>query len=106
MFISSCSFSKVKMMAELGLMGIAVPEKYGGTGLDYLSSAIAFEEISRGCSSCATIATVHNSLYCGPILLFGNEKQKEEHLVSFARGDKIGCFGLSEPGNHLIQLID
>jgi butyryl-CoA dehydrogenase len=89
----------VKKMGELGLMGINVPEKYGGAGLDYLSYAIAMEEISRGCASCGVIMSAHNSLYLGPILAYGNEKQKEEFIAPYVNGEKIGCFGLSEPGN-------
>lgn len=89
----------VKKMGELGLLGINVPEKYGGTGLDYLSYVIAMEEISRGCASCGVIMSAHNSLYLGPILHYGSEKQKEEFIRPFVNGDQIGCFALSEPGN-------
>ncbi|XP_067911310.1 short-chain specific acyl-CoA dehydrogenase, mitochondrial isoform X2 [Heterodontus francisci] len=90
---------QVKKMGELGLMAMDVPEKYGGAGLDYLAYAIAVEEISRGCASSGVIMSVNNSLYLGPILKFGSEEQKHKWITSFTDGTKIGCFGLSEPGN-------
>ncbi|XP_014278143.1 short-chain specific acyl-CoA dehydrogenase, mitochondrial [Halyomorpha halys] len=90
---------QIKKMGELGLMAISVPEKYGGAGLDYLSYAIALEEISRGCASAGVIMSVNNSLYLGPILAFGSEKQKELFINPFTDGSKVGCFALSEPGN-------
>jgi len=96
---------KVKDMAELGLMGLNVPEEYGGTGLDAMSYAIAMEEISRGCASMGVIMSAHNSLYLYPIQAFGTHEQKEEWVAPYAAcatgddGLKIGCFGLSEPGN-------
>ncbi|XP_060841005.1 short-chain specific acyl-CoA dehydrogenase, mitochondrial [Rhopalosiphum padi] len=90
---------QIKEMGELGLMAIDIPESLGGTGLDYLAYAIAIEEISRGCASAGVIMSVNNSLYLGPINKFGNDKQKEEYIRPFTSGEKIGCFGLSEPGN-------
>lgn len=90
---------QLKRMGELGLMAIATPEKYGGAGLDYLAYAIAMEEISRGCASCGVIMSVNNSLYLGGLLKYGNESQKEIFAVPFTKGDRIGCFALSEPGN-------
>lgn len=90
---------QVKELGEMGLMGIAVPDEFGGAGLDYLAYAIAMEEISRGCASTGVIMSVNNSLYCAPMEKFGNEDQKHEHLTPFASGKKLGCFGLSEPGN-------
>lgn len=90
---------EIKKMGELGLMSIAVSEKFGGAGLDYLAYAIAVEEISRGCASAGVIMSVHNTLYLGPIEKFGNQKQKEKYICPFASGAKIGCFALSEPGN-------
>jgi len=89
----------VKKMGELGLMGINVPEELGGTGLDCLAYAIAMEEISRGCATAGVILSAHNSLYLAPILMAGNQKQKEEWVTPFSDGNKIGCFALSEPGN-------
>lgn len=90
---------EIKKMGELGLMAVAVPEEYGGTGLDTLAYAIAMEEISRGCASSGVIMSVNNSLYLGPVLAFGNEKQKKEYIEPFTNGEKIGFFALSEPGN-------
>jgi butyryl-CoA dehydrogenase len=87
----------VKKLGELSLLGVAVPEEYGGAGLDNVSYALAIEEISRGCASTGVIMSVNNSLYCDPVLKFGNEAQKREFLVPFARGEKLGCFGLTEP---------
>lgn len=89
----------IHKMGELGLMSIDIPEKYGGAGQDYLSYALAMEEISRGCATCGVIMSAHNSLYLGPIEKYANEKQKELFITSFTNGKKIGCFALSEPGN-------
>jgi len=90
---------QIRKMSDLGLMGIAVDEKYGGAGLDTLSYVVATEEISKACAACGTIMSVSNSLYCEPILKFGTEDQKLNFVAPFARGDKLGCFALSEPGN-------
>jgi butyryl-CoA dehydrogenase len=87
----------VKQLAELALLGVAVPERYGGAGLDNVAYAVAIEEISRGCASTGVILSVNNSLYCDPLLKYGTEEQKQAHLVLFARGEKLGCFGLTEP---------
>ncbi len=87
----------VKKMAELSLLGVAVPDEWGGAGLDNVSYALAIEELSRGDASVGVIASVNNSLYCDPLLKFGDEAQKREWLVPFARGEKLGCFGLTEP---------
>ncbi len=88
----------VRQMAELGLMGVAVPEEYGGAGMDNICYAIAMEEIARACASTAVIMSVNNSLACDPILKFGTEEQKKRHLVPLASGKTLGCFGLTEPG--------
>lgn len=90
---------QIKKMGELGLMSVEVPEDLGGTGLDYLAYAIATEEISRGCASAGVIMSVNNSLYLGPVLKFGTQKQKEQFITPFTTGDRVGCFALSEPGN-------
>ncbi|XP_044261361.1 short-chain specific acyl-CoA dehydrogenase, mitochondrial [Tribolium madens] len=90
---------QIQKMGELGLMAVAVPEEFGGTGLDYVAYAIAMEEISRGCASAGVIMSVNNSLYLGPIQYFGNKEQKEKFITPFTKGDKVGCFALSEPGN-------
>ncbi|KAI5630754.1 acyl-CoA dehydrogenase, middle domain-containing protein [Phthorimaea operculella] len=89
----------IKKMGELGLMSIAVPEELGGAGLDYLAYAIALEEISRGCASAGVIMSVNNSLYLGPVMGWGTDKQKQEFVTPFCAGDPVGCFALSEPGN-------
>jgi butyryl-CoA dehydrogenase len=88
----------VRQMAELGFMGVAVPEEYGGAGMDNVCYAIAMEEISRGCASTGVIMSVNNSLVCDPILKFGSEEVKREYLPPLASGKKLGCFGLTEPG--------
>ncbi|MGZ6131161.1 MAG: acyl-CoA dehydrogenase family protein, partial [Myxococcaceae bacterium] len=85
----------VKKMAELSLLAVAVPDEWGGAGLDNVSYALAIEELSRGDASVGVIASVNNSLYCDPLLKFGDEAQKREWLVPFARGEKLGCFGLT-----------
>jgi butyryl-CoA dehydrogenase len=87
----------VKRMAELGFLGIAVPEAYGGAGLDHVSYVLAMEEISRACASTGVIMSVNNSLVCDPIHRFGTEAQKQEWLVPLAAGKLLGCFALSEP---------
>jgi butyryl-CoA dehydrogenase len=87
----------VRKLGELSLLGVAVPEEYGGAGLDGVSYVIAMEEISRGCASTGVIMSVNNSLYCDPVLKYGTEEQKQQFLVPFARGEKLGCFGLTEP---------
>jgi len=86
-----------KKAAELGLTGVAVPENYGGAGMDHVSYAIVIEEVSRVCASTGVILSVQNSLYCDPVLRFGTEEQKQKFLVPFARGEKIGCYALTEP---------
>jgi butyryl-CoA dehydrogenase len=89
----------VAAMGELGLMGIAISDEWGGAGMDALAYALAMEEISRGCASTGVIMSVNNSLYCDPVNKFGTDEQKAEWLTPFASGEKLGCFGLSEPGN-------
>jgi butyryl-CoA dehydrogenase len=86
-----------KKAAELGLTGVAVPENYGGAGMDHVSYAMVIEEVSRVCASTGVILSVQNSLYCDPILRFGTDEQKQKFLVPFARGEKIGCYALTEP---------
>lgn len=84
-------------LAELGLAGITFPEKYGGVEADYLSYAIAVEELSRVDASVGVTVSAHSSLCANPIYLFGTEEQKEKYLVPLAQGEKIGAFGLTEP---------
>ncbi len=93
-------FDRVLMfdkLAELGLTGIVFPEKYGGGDADYISYAIAVEELSRVCASTGVTLSAHLSLGANPIYLFGTEDQKEQFLVPLARGKKLGAFGLTEP---------
>ncbi len=87
----------VAAMGELGLLGATVPEEWGGAGLDHVCYAIAVEEVSRGCASSGVILSVNCSLYCDPIDRFGTAAQKEKFLRPFARGEKLGCFALTEP---------
>src|ERR1700722_14645901 len=84
-------------MAELGLMGVAIPEEHGGAGMDTLSYALAMEEISAACASCGVIMSVNNSLFCDPVYKFGSDEQKKRVLEPVASGRKLGCFGLTEP---------
>lgn len=90
---------EIAELGRLGLMGLFMPEEYGGAGLDVISYVIAMEEISAGCASCGVILSVNNSLYCDPINKYGTEEQKERYLKPFAAGEKLGCFALSEPSN-------
>jgi len=83
--------------AELGLTGVALPESEGGAGFNHIAYSIVIEEISRVCASTGVILSVQNSLYCDPIHRFGTEEQKKQFLLPFARGEKIGCYALTEP---------
>ena len=87
----------IRQMAELGLLGLPYPEEYGGGGGDYLSYAIAVEEIARACGSTALIYAAHVSLGCGPIYSFGNKEQKQEWLPRLCTGKGLAAFGLTEP---------
>jgi alkylation response protein AidB-like acyl-CoA dehydrogenase len=87
----------LQKMAELNLMGIAIPDVYGGGGADVVSYVVALEEISRGCASVGVIMSVNNSLVCDPLNTFGTEEQKKKFLTPLASGKKLGCFGLTEP---------
>ena len=87
----------VKKMGELGLMGIAVPERWGGGGADTVSYVVALEEIARVCASHAVVMSVNNSLYGDPLLKFGTDAQRERFLAPVAGGHVIGCFALTEP---------
>jgi butyryl-CoA dehydrogenase len=87
----------IRKMAELGLLGLPYPEEYGGGGGDYVSYAIAVEEIARACGSTALIYAAHVSLGCGPIYHFGTEQQKQKWLPRLCRGLGLAAFGLTEP---------
>jgi butyryl-CoA dehydrogenase len=82
---------------SLGLAGVSVPTEYGGSGMDTVSYSIVIEEISRVCANTGVILSVNNSLVCDPIEKFGNPDQKKRFLVPLARGEKLGCFALTEP---------
>src|SRR5687768_1700180 len=86
-----------KKMGELGLMGMFVPEAYGGAGMDSLSYVIAIEELSRVCASHGVIASAHNSLVNFPILTYGTEPQKQRFLTPLAHGEWIGAYCLTDP---------
>jgi short/branched chain acyl-CoA dehydrogenase len=90
-------YDLVRELAELGLMGMTIPEEYGGAGTDTLSYAIAVEELTRVDSSVAITVAAHHSLGTLPIFLFGNEEQKREWLPPLASGEKLAAFGLTEP---------
>ncbi len=83
--------------AELGLTGVALPEGEGGSGFDHIGYTIVIEEISRCCASTGVILSVQNSLYCDPVHRFGTDEQKKKFLLPYARGEKIGCYALTEP---------
>ncbi|MGO9835349.1 MAG: acyl-CoA dehydrogenase family protein [Polyangiaceae bacterium] len=87
----------VAKMGELGLLGVAIPEEHGGAGMDALSYALAMEEVSAACASCGVIMSVNNSLFCDPLSKFGTDEQKKRVLAPVASGNKLGCFGLTEP---------
>jgi alkylation response protein AidB-like acyl-CoA dehydrogenase len=84
-------------LAQLGAWGMTVPEQYGGAGMDYISLAVALEEIACGDGATSTIISVQNSVVCGPLLNFGNAAQKEKYLKGAASGGLLGCFCLTEP---------
>jgi butyryl-CoA dehydrogenase len=87
----------VQKAFELGLAAVAVPEAWGGAGMDTVAYALAIEEISRGCASVGVTLSVNNSLYCDPVNKYATDEQKERFLRPFATGEKLGCFGLTEP---------
>ena len=88
----------VEKMAKLGFMGIPVPKEYGGQGCDPLTYAMCVEELSKVCGTTGVIVSAHTSLCCDPIMTFGTEEQKQKYLVPLAKGEKLGAFGLTEPG--------
>ncbi|MGD8229345.1 MAG: acyl-CoA dehydrogenase [Desulfobacteraceae bacterium] len=86
----------VRQLGELKMLGIAVPEEYGGGGMDNVSYALALIEVSKGCASTGAIMSVNNSLYCFPVMAYGTHEQKMRYLTPCASGEKIGCYGLTE----------
>ncbi len=87
----------LKELGELGAMGVAIPEEWGGAGLDYMSLVLMIEEIAAGNGGLSTIISVQNSLSCGIPFKYGTDEQKETWLKPLARGEKLGCFCLTEP---------
>ena len=87
----------LRELAGLGACGMVVPERWGGAGMDYVSLALALEEIAAGDGATSTIISVQNSVVCGPLLAFGSDAQKEQFLKPLARGEQLGCFCLTEP---------
>jgi alkylation response protein AidB-like acyl-CoA dehydrogenase len=87
----------VAKLGDLGLLGMMVPEEWGGSYTDYVAYALAVEEIAAGCAATSTLMSVHSSVGCGPILKFGTETQKRRYLPDMAQGRSIGCFCLTEP---------
>ncbi len=88
---------QVRKCAALGLLGVMIPEEHGGSGMDSLAYAIIIEEISRADASLGVVLSVNNSLYCHPIATFGTAAQKTRYLEPFARGERLGCYCLTEP---------
>lgn len=88
----------VEKMAKLGFFGIPVPKEYGGQGCDPLTYAMCVEELSKVCGTTGVIVSAHTSLCCDPIMTYGTEEQKQKYLVPLAKGEKLGAFGLTEPG--------
>jgi alkylation response protein AidB-like acyl-CoA dehydrogenase len=95
----NCTFPREALaeLAQLGAFGMAVPEQWGGAGMNYVSLALALEEIAAGDGATSTIISVNNSVVCGPILAYGTEAQKERFLKPLASGAQLGCFCLTEP---------
>jgi alkylation response protein AidB-like acyl-CoA dehydrogenase len=89
--------AEIRQLGELGFMGITIPERYDGAGLDFLAAAVALEEIAAGEAAVATIMSGHNSVGCMPVLQYGTEEQKQLFLKPMARGELLTAFCLTEP---------
>ncbi|WP_022964036.1 acyl-CoA dehydrogenase family protein [Halopseudomonas pelagia] len=89
--------SVIAQMGELGLLGMVVPEEWGGSYVDYVAYALAVEEVSAGCGATGALMSVHNSVGCGPVLNYGSDEQKQTWLARLASGEALGCFCLTEP---------
>ena len=85
-------------LADMGMMGIAYPEEYGGAGLSYLTYIACCEELAKHCATTSVMVSAHSSLCCWPIEHFGTEEQKQKYLPDLCSGEKLGAFGLTEPG--------
>lgn len=90
-------WDNIKKLAKQGLMGVVVPEKYGGAGFDFIALAIAVEEISRVCATTGVVTAVNNSLVAYPLYAFGNEEQRQRWLPPLASAEKLGAIGITEP---------
>ncbi|TCL57921.1 alkylation response protein AidB-like acyl-CoA dehydrogenase [Kineothrix alysoides] len=88
----------VEKMAKAGFLGIPIPKEYGGQGCDILTYAMCVEELSKVCGTTGVIVSAHTSLCCDPILTYGTQEQKQKYLPALAKGEKLGAFGLTEPG--------
>ena len=88
----------VDKMMKLGFMGIAIPKEYGGQGCDPLMYTMCVEELAKVCGTTSVIVSAHSSLGADPIMMYGTEEQKKKYLVPLASGEKLGAFGLTEPG--------
>lgn len=88
----------VKQIGDLGMLGVCIPEEYGGAGMDMLSYVLVVEEVSKACGSTGVMISAHTSLACDPIYRFGSEEQKEKLLPLLTAGQRIGCLLLTEPG--------
>jgi butyryl-CoA dehydrogenase len=89
--------AELRQLGTLGALGMVIPERWDGAAMDYVSLAVALEEIAAGDGATSTIVSVQNSVVCGPINAFGTDAQKEHYLRPLARGDWLGCFCLTEP---------
>ena len=89
--------TELRALGALGALGMVVPERWDGAAMDYLSLAVALEEIAAGDGATSTIVSVQNSVVCGPINAFGSDAQKTRYLPSLAGGEQLGCFCLTEP---------
>ena len=88
----------VTKMQKYGFMGIPIPKEYGGQGCDPLTYVMCVEELAKVCGTTSVIVSAHTSLCCDPILTYGTEEQKQKYLIPLAKGEKLGAFGLTEPG--------
>jgi butyryl-CoA dehydrogenase len=89
--------AELRALGEVGALGMVVPERWDGAAMDYVTLAVALEEIAAGDGATSTIVSVQNSVVCGPLNAFGTDAQKEQYLRPLARGAKLGCFCLTEP---------
>ena len=87
-----------RKLAEMGMMGVPYPEEYGGAGLSYVSYISVAEELAKYCATTSVMVSAHTSLCTWPIYAFGTEEQKQKYLPDLCSGEKLGAFGLTEPG--------